>query len=191
MELVFIRHGQGEHTLDTPNSLHMKNPSLTKEGKEQAYLLRDTFPLDSEDMVVISPTQRTLETAQILMGTAEVKTNVSPVVSPRMFPQKQKWRTLPCDVMMKREEIERVFPTFSIDHNCPDELWKDGINTMPEKEFRIIGKAFLNWCKQKEKGNIYVVSHDGTITSYRQLTSKRLLTRDDFPKDAGWVRMQY
>ncbi len=43
MELIFVQHAQGQHKLDTPNSLHMKNPSLTKEGKEQAYLLRDTF----------------------------------------------------------------------------------------------------------------------------------------------------
>ena len=191
MELIFIRHGKGQHTLDTPNSLHMKNPSLTKEGKEQAYLLRDSFPLDSDDTVIISPTQRTLETAQIWMGTAKVNTIVSPVVSPRMFPQKQEWRTLTCDLMMNRENIEKVFPTFTLDHHCPDELWKEGINTLPEKEFKSIGEAFLNWCKKEGKGNMYVVSHDGTITSYRQLTSERLLTRDDFPKDAGWVRVQY
>ncbi|MDO6658757.1 histidine phosphatase family protein [Anaerobacillus sp. 1_MG-2023] len=191
MELIFVRHGQGQHTLDTPNSLHMKNPSLTKEGKEQAYLLRDTFHLKSEDTLIISPTQRTLETAQIWIGSAKVKAIVSPLVSPRMFPQKQEWRTLPCDIMMKRENIEKVFPEFNLDHQVSEELWKDGINALPEKEFRIIGEEFLRGCKQEEKGNIYVVSHDGTITSYRQLISKRLLTRDDFPKDAGWIRIQY
>ncbi|QHA93268.1 histidine phosphatase family protein [Bacillus sp. N1-1] len=191
MELIFVRHGQAQHTLDTPNSLQMKNPSLTKEGKKQAYLLRDIFHLKSEDTLIISPTQRTLETAQLWKGSAEVKTIVSPMASPRMFPQKKEWWTLPCDVIMKRENIEKAFPAFNLDLNCSEEIWKDGINTLPEKEFRVIGEAFLRWCKQEKSGNVYVVSHDGTITSYRQLTSKRLLTRDDFPKDAGWIKVQY
>ncbi|WP_339195881.1 hypothetical protein MKY27_14020 [Solibacillus sp. FSL R5-0449] len=43
MELVFIRHGEGEHTLDIPNSLHIENPSLTAKGIEQAKLLKIKF----------------------------------------------------------------------------------------------------------------------------------------------------
>ena len=45
MELVFIRHGQGEHTLDLPKSLNTPDPSLTEEGIIQARTLKKHLPL--------------------------------------------------------------------------------------------------------------------------------------------------
>lgn len=45
MELIFVRHGQGEHTLNLPKSLNLKNPPLTKLGQLQAEALRTTIPL--------------------------------------------------------------------------------------------------------------------------------------------------
>jgi broad specificity phosphatase PhoE len=40
VELVFIRHGQGEHTLNLPDSLQIQDPPLTKEGVYQAQSLQ-------------------------------------------------------------------------------------------------------------------------------------------------------
>ncbi|GAB2550769.1 hypothetical protein [Gracilibacillus alcaliphilus] len=39
MKFHFIRHEQGEHTLDTPDSLQIADPRLTPKGMEQAALL--------------------------------------------------------------------------------------------------------------------------------------------------------
>jgi broad specificity phosphatase PhoE len=65
MELVFIRHGQGEHTLDIPSSLQIEDPLLTNKGVEQAKLLRNQIPLTNKDIIIISPIRRMLETAFI------------------------------------------------------------------------------------------------------------------------------
>ncbi|WP_345742184.1 histidine phosphatase family protein [Cytobacillus gottheilii] len=55
LELVFIRHGQGEHTLNLPYSLYTTDTSLTKEGIIQARELRTQFPISEDDIVIISP----------------------------------------------------------------------------------------------------------------------------------------
>lgn len=187
MEIIFIRHGQGRHTLNPPNTLHIRDPSLTRKGLEQAKLLRNHFPLSDTDLVVISPIRRTLQTAFIWSKGIPCEKVVSPMVSPRMFPQKQEWKTLPCDEILGRNEIKNEFPDFSVEKNSTSNLWNKGINTTSEDEFNILGKKFIQWCNLQSKEKIYVVSHDGTITSYRQLLSNQALTRKDFPKDAGWV----
>ncbi|WP_099159591.1 histidine phosphatase family protein [Virgibacillus ndiopensis] len=190
MDLIFIRHGQGQHTLEPPNSLHIKDPSLTNEGIDQAKLLRKNIPLSDTDLVVISPIRRTLQTAFIWSEGIRCKKIVSPMVSPRMFPQKKEWKTLPCDVIMDRKEIKNEFPDFIIEKNSTNDLWIQGINSTSEDEFKTIGKRFIQWCKLQSKEKIYVVSHDGTITSYRQLLSNQTFTRKDFPKEAGWVNLR-
>ncbi|HHP1048302.1 histidine phosphatase family protein [Bacillus cereus group sp. BfR-BA-01354] len=39
MKIVFVRHGEGEHTRDLPSSLKVLHPPLTDEGRNQAKLL--------------------------------------------------------------------------------------------------------------------------------------------------------
>ena len=87
MEIIFIRHGQGEHTLDLPDSLQIQDPSLTQAGVNQAEALQSQLTLTERDLVVISPVRRTLETAKILTKDIGCRKIVSPLVSPRMFPQ--------------------------------------------------------------------------------------------------------
>ena len=45
IELIFIRHGEGEYTLNIPNSLQISDPILTDEEINQAKLLRIQLPL--------------------------------------------------------------------------------------------------------------------------------------------------
>lgn len=65
MKIIFIRHGQGEHTLSPPESLQMSDATLTEKGVQQAQQLKQTFPLTNKDIIIISPTRRTIETALI------------------------------------------------------------------------------------------------------------------------------
>lgn len=189
MEIIFIRHGQGEHTLDIPKTLQIENPSLTTNGLEQAKLLRNTFPLSHDDIIFISPLRRTLQTAQIWSEKISCRKIVSPLVSPRMFPLFPNKNTLPCDILLDVEKIKNEFPNFEIDGDVSLDLWINGINILPEKEFINMGKEFLGACKCLQKEKIYVVSHDGTITSYRQLISGQKLSRSDFPSETGWFRI--
>ncbi|TFB13464.1 histidine phosphatase family protein [Filobacillus milosensis] len=189
MELVFIRHGQGEHTVDLPQSLHISDPALTNEGKLQAMSLRNQFPLSQNDVVIISPLRRTLQTAHIWSEGINCRKIVSPFVSPRMFPQTPQSTTLPCDELLTKEKIKNVFNDFCIDGELPDEYWLSGINKTHEQEFSKIASRYLTWCKSTGKKRIYIVSHDGTITSYNQFITGRKLSRKDFPKETGWLKI--
>lgn len=189
MELIFIRHGQGQHTVDTPESLQIKDLLLTPKGKEQAKLLRNNFPLSDKDIVVVSPIRRTLQTASLWCKDISCVKLVNPLVSPRMFPQNPDYSTLPCDEIMEQHKIKNEFSSFVLKRNLSYDLWSKGINTISEDEFNVLGKRFVSWCKQQSKEKVYIVSHDGTITSYRQLLSGKKLSRYDFPKETGWVSL--
>lgn len=65
MKLIFVRHGEGEHTKDLPSSLQVPHPPLTDEGRNQAKLLQCNVPLQETDILIASPTIRTLQTATI------------------------------------------------------------------------------------------------------------------------------
>lgn len=189
MELLFIRHGQGEHTLDLPQSLDIPDPALTKMGIVQAEKLREQFKLSEDDIVVISPIRRALQTALIWSKDINCQKIVSPLVSPRMFPQKPKSRTLSCDVLLTKENIKKYFPGFFIDTNLSNQLWSKGLNTLNDFEFNVFAEDFLEWCKKQDTKRIYIVSHDGTITAYRQFITGLKLTREDFLKEAGWIKI--
>ncbi|MCL1698357.1 histidine phosphatase family protein [Lysinibacillus sp. BPa_S21] len=189
MELIFIRHGQGEHTLAIPNSLHVKNPSLTAKGIRQAKLLRGKFTLTEEDIIFISPLRRTLETALIWSLDVDCRKIVSPLVSPRIFPFHPNGKTLPCDIVINLQTIKKEYPNLEMDMNVPADLWSGGINTMPEIDFNIIVQEFIANLKSLNKDKIYIVSHDGTITAYRQFISGRSLSRKDFPDETGWFQI--
>ncbi|ARI77917.1 histidine phosphatase family protein [Halobacillus mangrovi] len=191
MELVFIRHGQGEHTLNLPESLHTSDPDLTEEGTIQAKSLKKQFPLSKADVIIISPTRRTLQTARIWSEDIKCSKIVSPLVSPRMFTQKSEWQTLPCDEILSKEIIKEDFSGLHIEEERSNEWWYEGINKLPDKKFKVLAKDFLKWCKQFENKRIYIVSHDGTITSYSQLLIGREFTRNDFQKETGVIKVNF
>ena len=189
MELVLIRHGQGEHTVDLPNSLQIKDPSLTAKGVKQAELLRSKFLLTDKDIIYISPLRRTLQTASIWSDHVACTKIVTPLVAPRMFPILPSENALPCDNIIDLETIKADYPTFEIDGNAPLELWTKGINVMDETKFMKIAEEFIANCRLLQRERIYIVSHDGTITSYRQLISGESLSRKDFPHETGWFQI--
>jgi broad specificity phosphatase PhoE len=189
VDLIFIRHGEGQHTLDLPSSLKIKDSSLTPKGVSQTKLLRNQFPLTKNDIIFISPIRRTLETACIWSKDIECRKIVSPVVSPRMFPILPDKNTLPCDRILDLDIIKNDYPSFEIDDYDSCDLWSNGINVMHESKFIKIAEEFIAQCKMIQKERIYIVSHDGTITSYRQLISAQSLSRKDFPHETGWFKI--
>lgn len=191
MEFIFIRHGQGEHTLDVPASLKRQHPSLTKTGVHQAASLKNELALTERDIIVVSPSKRTLQTAYIWSQNVNCRKVVNPLLSPRMFPQKPGSSTLPCDQILSREMINECFPAFFIAEGFAEKLWTHGINTIPEREFNRLANEFLDWCRIQSSNCIYIVSHDGTINSYREIIRKERLTRSDFLGDAGWIKENY
>ncbi len=185
MKLVFVRHGEGEHTKDLPLSLQVVNPPLTGVGKKQAKLLQCDVPLQDRDILIASPTLRTLQTATMWSSNVACQKIVHPYISPRIFPYRELAKTLPCDQLLDREIIRNLFPHFSLEESTNELLWNEGINIIREKEFQQIVGEFLHWCYQLKAEKVCIVSHDGTITAYRQYLQKVVLTRDDFLEETG------
>ena len=189
MELIFIRHGQGEHTSKLPASLKLRHPSLSSKGREQAEKLRATLPLTAEDVVVVSPTLRTLQTASIWGGNVDCIKVVHPLAAPRIFPAHADAVTSPCDELLDTKTMQEEFPAFHFAQNLNSSLWKTGINVLPDYEFSQMAEDFFCFCRRFQRKRIYVVTHDGTITSYRQLISGQSLTRQDFLNETESFRL--
>ncbi|MDP5274145.1 histidine phosphatase family protein [Chengkuizengella axinellae] len=184
MEIVFIRHGQGEHTLNPPNSLKIMDANITDKGRVQAKALFETYPLNQQDLIIVSPTRRTIQTALYWSKTIECEIIVHPAVGPRMFPMLPASRAFPCDQLLSKEKIEVDFPQVSI-YQVNSITWEQGINTLSEEEFTAIAEDFMEWCIELNKSRLFIVSHDGTITSYRQFLGESNLTRKDFLGETG------
>jgi len=181
MEIVFIRHGHGEHLIDYPNHLNTLHPGLTEYGKMQINQLRDQIKISSEDLVLVSPTKRTIETATML--TNNLNFLITPLVGPRMFPQSPEYPFLICDHIYSKVEIMDLYKNIRIvDFNL--ECWGEGINRIDQDLFECYAKHLLDWIKVRHD-RIYFISHDGTITNYRILLGETGLTRKDFLGEAG------
>lgn len=179
MELIFIRHGQGEHLLDYPNRLNTLHPVLTERGIFQVNQLRDQVSILNDDLVIVSPTKRTIQTAELLSNDFFV----SPIVGPRMYPQNPDYPSLKCDLIYSRNEIiEFVGEAGIMDFGLVD--WEEGINRMNQEQFETYGKQFLEWCLSMRQ-RVFIISHDGTITNFRLLLGEKGLTRKDFLGEAG------
>lgn len=185
MEFVFVRHGHGEHLNDYPNRLNTLHPSLTEYGKFQVTQLRDKIKISSDDLVLVSPTKRTIETATILKNTNDFI--ISPLVGPRMFPENPGLPFLACDHILSKSEITNLYGGADIlDFNF--DCWDEGINMIDQDIFEVYAKQLLDSIRDSFN-KIYIISHDGTITNYRILLGEKELTRKDFLGEAGVYRM--
>ncbi|GAF10997.1 phosphoglycerate mutase family [Bacillus sp. JCM 19046] len=191
MKFVFVRHAEGEHTMRLPHSLLLQDPSLTKRGRAQAGGIKHELNVVKEETILISPTRRTLQTAVILADSLACNLVVHPALGPRMFPLKQGKQTLPCDQILERSIIKRDFPTVHIAEVENKRSWSEGINTISQAQFDAQAKAFLEWCEEWAKHRVILVSHDGTITAYRQFMCQEQLSREDFLTDAGWIEVTW
>ncbi|WP_145037899.1 phosphoglycerate mutase family protein [Paenibacillus sp. Y412MC10] len=185
MDFTFIRHGHGEHLNDYPNRLNTLHPSLTEYGKFQVTQLRNEIKMDPDDLVLVSPTKRTIETATIIKSGMDFI--ISPLVGPRMFPQNPEFPFLACDHILSKTEITHLYGDIEIlDFNL--DCWKEGINGIEQGIFEGYAARLLEWIGESYK-KIFFISHDGTITNYRILLGEKGLTRKDFLGEAGVYRM--
>jgi hypothetical protein len=184
MNMIFIRHGQGEHTLNPPESLQIVDPMLTAKGIDQSSRLIDRFPITADDIIIVSPTRRTIQTALHWDHERKSQFIIHNAVGPRMFPLLPASRALPCDTPLPKEDIQSQFiHTPIIESNLTS--WNLGINAIEESLFKQMANEFIYWCRKQNKQKIYIVSHDGTITSYRKFLGETQVTRDEFLGETG------
>lgn len=189
MEVVFVRHGEGEHQLDMPRSLDTLHPRLTETGRAQVAELLGVVAVTDSDLLVVSPTSRTLETALILCGQASPARYISRAVGPRLFPHKPGCVPLRCDRILDEQEIAGRYPGFEgrLDESPPP---AEEINTIFQARFEAAAASLIRWCKRTGRPRLIVVSHDGSIHSYRELLGERNLTRASFLGPAGVHRAE-
>lgn len=188
LELIFVRHGQGVHNTNIPDRLNYINPCLTDKGKLQVSTLKDTYTFNKEDLFVLSPTLRTIETTSILTnGLSNPKKYVTPLVGPRMFPLPTHPESfiVKCDWTYPVELIKRDHPDFIIMESDNRKLWDKGINAIDEVTFKEMGLRLISWIRNQNTNRAFIIAHDGTITSYRILLGEEALTRADFLGEAG------
>lgn len=185
MEFIFIRHGHGEHLNDYPNRLNTLHPGLTEYGEFQVTQLRDKIRINSDDLVLVSPTKRTIETAAILKNSLDFI--ISPLVGPRMFPQNPELPFLACDHILSITEIRNLYGDVEILDFSLD-CWKEGINRIDQDIFEEYAKHLLDWLGDSYN-RVFIISHDGTITNYRIMLGEKGLTRNDFLGEAGVYQM--
>ncbi|MEK4434684.1 hypothetical protein [Paenibacillus sp. FSL K6-2862] len=100
-----------------------------------------------------------------------------------MFPQDPEFVPFICDQIYSKEELDTQFPGLSVlDFGL--ECWNEGVNRMDGHQFEVLAKGLLQWCREQDS-NIYIISHDGTITNYRMLLGEKGLSRRDFLGEAG------
>ena len=191
MELIFVRHGQGTHTTDLPATLQLSDPPLTNEGIRQAEKLRTLLPLHEDDVLIVSPTRRTLQTADVWSEHINCRKIVHPLLGPRIFPLRPDATTLPCDELVNLKRLNQDFPSFEIKADLQPQLWQDGINLLTDSEFVSLADQFLKYCRTLHHQKVHLVSHDGTITSYRQMINGKNLSRDDFLQETEWIGLTY
>lgn len=183
MELYFFRHAQGEHVMKPPKSLNMTDPNLTNVGERQAKRMFETHPISSDDLIIISPLRRTIRTALIWTRNVNCRRIIHPLVGPRMFPLLPENKSYDCDQLLPKEIIKKDFPQLEI-VDVKQINWKNGINSISNEDFSKLAQQFISWCRDFNSEKAYIVSHDGTITSYRQYLGEDV-TREHFLGDVG------
>lgn len=181
MEIIFIRHGHGEHLEDYPNRLHTLHPGLTELGRMQVSQLRGQFEWTNDDLILASPTKRTIETAHVLTNSNDFM--ISPLVGPRMFPLNPELPTFRCDQIYSKVELavhHHGIKILDLGLDC----WREGINRIDQKAFETYALELLSWCQERHN-RLIIISHDGTITNYRMLLGEHGLTRENFLGEAG------
>ncbi|OXM88188.1 histidine phosphatase family protein [Paenibacillus rigui] len=187
MELIFVSHGQAEHTMNIPASYEIEAPGLTQLGVRQAERLRASLPLTEQDAVIASPTRRTLQTARIWCEGTDALRFAHPTVGPRQFPPRYDFFTYRCDHIMEPRQIKESFSEFLPAPDVPEYIWLQGIHTAPALLFDKWSAGFLAWCGRLERRKVYIVSHEGTISSYIQRLTGTPWRRKQFIDDLDWI----
>ncbi|WP_026136082.1 MULTISPECIES: histidine phosphatase family protein [Paenibacillus] len=190
MEIIFIRHGQAEHNLPGPDRFNKTHPHLTELGKQQISGLQSGLQIGTDDLLLVSPMVRTIESAVILTNHSLIAhAYLSHAVGPRMYPQNPEWKPLLCDRLLTRTELQQNYPAWSMIYTEQDELGDSGINIMPEPEFARLAAKQMEWIAHYPAKRTIIISHDGTIQSYREFLGEQGLTRADFLGEAGLYKM--
>ncbi|MCQ6276948.1 histidine phosphatase family protein [Bacillus sp. V3B] len=153
--LYIVRHGETEWNKEERIQGRL-NSSLTTKGKEYAKLLSERLKDTEFDHILSSPSERTLETAQLIKGNRNIRIRTDErIMEMHMGP----WQG------MKKTEIKALYP-YEYDHfmNKPDGYRNKGAESFVDMNKRAVD--FLNEIRSRKiSGNLLVVTHGLFIKS--------------------------
>ena len=154
MNIFFVRHAEGIHNIIQENNqnLNIKQPPLSQKGRDQAKQLnKELLKLDI-DIVLISPTTRTLQTSIIACNNIDVELIAYPAIREVLHN--------PCDYRKFKSILQNNF--ISVDfslilHNDPLKLY--------EEDDLIYKRCddFYEYLQNLNYKNVVVISHNGFI----------------------------
>ncbi|AVQ35135.1 histidine phosphatase family protein [Staphylococcus kloosii] len=162
--LYFIRHGQAEHNLNEPHNFDLKNPKLTKHGINQIKKLRMLF--NNNTKIWCSPTVRTIESAQLISGTAQL--NILDILGPRTFPHK---------ICSMHNCDQLNFDLSNINISIIKLLNNVHPNDFTDEAFMNIFKNFIKNYVDEQYDHLFV-THDGVIATLLKYCNDVSLDRD-------------
>lgn len=166
----FVRHAEGHHNVagkkDPVNgylNYALIDAELTEEGIQQCVALRDKVQdsLSTAQLVVVSPMNRTIKTAQHCFPKFE---NKVPWIALEDIRERtgRHW----CDKRHSLTKHKASYPNVNFDHVTHDEDPLFHLYTGREPNADIIqrGKNFVEWLANRPEKEIIVVSHSGFLT---------------------------
>ena len=139
MELIFVRHGEPQWSID---GIAQDNPGLTTRGHEQAALVSEVLATQDQPIseIIVSPALRALETAEPLIAATGFEPHVVEELSEIRMPD---WSNTP------DADVQQLFRQAQQRH--PDDWWTG----MPG------GEPFHDFHKRIAEGIVNVVADRG------------------------------
>jgi broad specificity phosphatase PhoE len=208
--IYFVRHAEGIHNLaerestyEPPNLIFQTensgyvylDPKLTKRGEEQCANLKASIrgtsvwgfdkPLNL-DLVVVSPTTRTLQTAQLSLGSPG-----SPAAPPFVANElcREHISEAMCDSRRSVSELAREFPDvdFSLMEDNEDTMFLKKETTEDVEER---GRKFLMWLCGRPEQRIAVVTHSIFLKELLSQFADNVADEDRQEIHQSWVNAE-
>jgi broad specificity phosphatase PhoE len=209
--VFFIRHAEGYHNLaEAKSKMVPKNavllkensgfvywdPRLTPRGEEQCANLKASIRGSSIwgydmplrlDLVIVSPTTRTLQTAYLSLGSAE-----SPQAPPFVAHEgcREQISDAMCDGRRSITELKLEFPgvDFSLVESDEDRMFKERKETDEDVQQRAV--EFLQFLCSRPEVRIAVVTHSHFLKNLLRQFGSEVVEEDQEYLHGNWVNAE-
>jgi broad specificity phosphatase PhoE len=164
-KLFLIRHGYAIHNQlfyqIGKSAYNIRDTQLLDEGIVQARKLSKTWKeLSSIDLIICSPSIRTLDTALLIFQNSPLK-----IIAKDFLLEYEQGSQL-CNRRKDIEDLKVLYPQVDFSDIKNNVLpWSGKKETIAELNNRI--NQMINWIKQREETNIAIVSHSSFIGHYK------------------------
>lgn len=166
-KIIFIRHGESGKNLENIKSDSLDKYPLTEDGKKHAKQAAVDLKNEPVDLIITSPTLRTIETADIISKELGV-----PVVKDDLVMEYKygSWNDRSSEYLRKNDELYQKYKKIeSLEERYSFVLGGDG-ESRAQMEVRV--KKFIHKCIKEHAGkNIIVISHGGLNGIFKRVLS--------------------